>query len=163
VNDSEKRRCPWCWEWIERSAAVCEHCKKDVPAREDRRSVSESQGGAAHTLASDQALDISLDTARAEPLVDLSSLPGQLMWWGTGILIYGVLLFGVALAYPSPKGSIALLLVAAQLGAAFFFNRVLWARMKAWPISKVTRTIVVLAIVVALLVVLGWVRRQFLS
>ncbi len=97
----------------------------------------------------------------AEALPDLGTAVGQIMWWATALLLYGVLLFGVAVVYPAPRGVLAAALLIAQLGAAYLINRVLWTRLKSHPVRQVTRTIVILAVSVVVLIALGWVRRQF--
>jgi hypothetical protein len=148
---------------IDLTAAVCEHCNKEVPSHRTSGPEPAAQAQPGQTLAPDPAVEASTATTAAASLVDLSTATGQLMWWGTGILIYGVLLFGFALGYPAPQGSFALLLVVAQLAVAFFLNRFLWTRMKSWPMPKVTRTMIVLAGAVVVLVALGWARRRFLS
>jgi len=100
---------------------------------------------------------------QGDTLPDLSTATGQIMWWGTALLLYGVLLFGVALVYPAPRGIIAFVLLVVQLGAAYLVNRALWSRLKSCPMSRVIRTIVILGAVVVVLMLLGWVRRQFLT
>lgn len=163
MTDGEKRRCPWCWEWIEASATVCEHCNKEVHARESRASAQGLARASGPTLApAEPTADVAGEATGPQALVDLTTPVGQLMWWGTAILIYGVLLFGVAVGYPAPRGPIALVLAVVQLAAAYLINRALWARMKSWPTAKVTRTMIWLAVAIVVLMLLGWARRRFL-
>ncbi len=161
MTDGEKRRCPWCWEWIDRSAETCEHCKKEVQARPERQPATDETDAQA-AGAPGQDVGDSHETGESRSLHDMSQLPWQLTWWATALLIYGVLLFGVALAYPAPRGIVAVTILLVQLAAAYLLNRLLWSHMKTWARDKITRTIAILAGLVALLIVLGWVRRQFL-
>lgn len=161
MTDGDKRRCPWCWEWIDRSATRCQHCNKEVrptgqrPAP-DLPNQAGAQGGTAQPVSTERQ-------GQGDTLPDLSTATGQIMWWGTALLLYGVLLFGVALVYPAPRGIIAFVLLVVQLGAAYLVNRALWSRLKSCPMSRVIRTIVILGAVVVVLMLLGWVRRQFLT
>jgi hypothetical protein len=96
-------------------------------------------------------------------LPDLGTTSGQLVWWASAILIYGILLLATALAYPSPGTAVAVVLFMAQLTAAYFINRMLWTRMRSWPAAKVRNTMVILGVVVVVLFVLGWARRRFVG
>lgn len=162
MTDGEKRRCPWCWEWIDRAATRCEHCKKDVrPTGQKAAPVQPTTPSGEQAAVNDPAVGSPTALPTAEALPDLGTAVGQIMWWATALLLYGVLLFGVAVVYPAPRGVMAAALLIAQLGAAYLINRVLWTRLKSHPVRQVTRTIVILAISVVVLIALGWARRQF--
>ena len=164
MTDGEKRRCPWCWEWIDRSATRCEHCKKDVRPTGQRQAAPQLATTSGEQAAvGEPGAESSAAPTGAEALPDLGTAIGQIMWWGTALLLYGVLLFGVAVVYPAPRGAIAVVLLIAQLGAAYLINRALWTRLKSRPISQVARTMAILAVTVVVLIALGWVRRQFLA
>ena len=164
MTDGEKRRCPWCWEWIDRSATKCEHCKKDVRPTGQRLAAPQSATTSGEqVVAGEPRAESAAAPTGSEALPDLGTAIGQIMWWGTALLLYGVLLFGVAVVYPAPRGAVAALLLIAQLGAAYLINRALWSRLKSRPVRDVVRGIVILAATVVVLIALGWVRRQFLA
>jgi hypothetical protein len=85
------------------------------------------------------------------------------MWWVTAILIYGVLLFGVAVAIPFPRAGYAAGLLAAEIVAAYLINRAIWQRARRWPASKVKKLVTYLVAAVVVLIVVVWVRRRFLA
>ncbi len=164
MTSEQRRRCPWCWELIDRSAAVCAHCNKEVKPLVDRGASSGSQPavGQATDPGTGQAEGPAAEVA-AVGLPDLGTTSGQLVWWASAILIYGILLLATALAYPSPGTAVAVVLFMAQLTAAYFINRMLWTRMRSWPAAKVRNTMVILGVVVVVLFVLGWARRRFVG
>lgn len=95
--------------------------------------------------------------------VDLESSYGVATWWITAILVYAVMLFGVALAYPSPPEGIALVLLAVEIVAAYLINRALWQKARNWSVARVKKLVIYLAAAVVVLMVLVWVRRRFLG
>lgn len=38
VSSKERRKCPFCAEWVQPEATVCKHCRKELPASPDQRS-----------------------------------------------------------------------------------------------------------------------------
>ena len=97
------------------------------------------------------------------PRVDLESSSGVAMWWVTAILVYAILLFGVAVAFPFPPAGIAVALLVAEVVAAYFINRALWRRAREWSVARVRKLVVYLGAAVVVLIALGWVRRRFLG
>ncbi len=164
MTGEQRRRCPWCWELIDRSAAVCSHCNREVKPPVDRAEGSGSQPavGQGPDPGSGQPDALAAEVA-AVALPDLGTPSGQLVWWASAILIYGILLLATALAYPSPGAAVAVVLFIAQLTVAYFINRMLWTRMRSWPGARVRNTMVMLGVVVVVLFVLGWARRRFLG
>ena len=159
----QRRRCPWCWELIDRSAAVCTQCNKEVKPLVERGASSGSRVAVTRGTDPGNGQDGPAAEVAAVGLPDLGTTSGQLAWWASAILIYGVLLLATALAYPSPGTAVAVLLFVAQLTAAYFINRMLWTRMRSWPAAKVRNTMVILGVVVVVLFVLGWARRRFVG
>lgn len=164
MTSEQQRRCPWCWELIERSAAVCAHCNKEVKPLVDRGPSSGTQPAVSQGTdpGTGQVGDLSAGVAVVSA-PDLGTTSGQLIWWASAILIYGILLLATALAYPSPGTAVALVLFVAQLTVAYFINRQLWTHMRRWPGAKVRNTMVIMGVVVVVLFVLGWARRRFLG
>ena len=85
------------------------------------------------------------------------------MWWVTAILVYGILLSGVAVAFPFPTAGVGIVLLVVEIVAAYLINRAIWKTAKHWPASKVKKLLLYLAIAVLVLIVLVWVRRQFIG
>ncbi len=159
MNENQ-RRCPWCWEWIERTATKCEHCQKDVhplteaPPPESRR----------ETAAPSDAPPVGSDaTAPPAASPDMDSSTGVAMWWISAILVYGILLAGVAVAVPYPPAQLVAVLLVAEIAAAYLINRAIWRRARSWPTAKVWKMAIYLAVAVVILLVLGWARRRFLG
>jgi hypothetical protein len=92
---------------------------------------------------------------------DMESPAGQSLWWISAILIYGILLFGIAVAIPFPRAELAIVLLVFEIGAAYLINRKVWQRVRSWPTFKIRNLIIYLAVAFLALVVLGWVRRRF--
>ncbi|UCG87031.1 MAG: hypothetical protein JSW71_00335 [Gemmatimonadota bacterium] len=103
-----------------------------------------------------------IQEAPATP-VDLESSSGVAMWWVTAILVYAILLFGVAVAYPFPPSGLAIALLAAEIVAAYFINRALWRRAREWSSVRVRKLVIYLAVAVVVLIALGWIRRRFIG
>ena len=148
---------------IDRSATKCDHCGKEVhPLRG-------SSSGAVEAVVppSDEQGDTIPGTTEARPekppaaAVDLESSYGVAIWWVTAILVYAILLFGVAVAFPFPPAGLAAVMLAAEIVAAYFINRALWRRARAWSAAKVRKLVIYLAVAVVVLIALGWVRRRF--
>jgi hypothetical protein len=164
AKDDNQRRCPWCWELIARAATSCDHCGKEVHPLPDTSPVA-SEGPAAES-----ALPGVVAGSGTQPLVeppvptvDLESPSGVATWWVTAVLVYGVLLFGVAVAVPFPPAGFAIGLLAAEIIAAYLINRAIWQRARQWPASKVRRLVMYLIVAVVVLIALGWIRRRFLG
>ena len=85
------------------------------------------------------------------------------MWWVTAILVYGILLSGVAVAFPFPSAGVGIALLVVEIVAAYFINRAIWDKARHWPASKVHKVVIYLVIAVVVLAVLVWVRRRFLG
>jgi hypothetical protein len=93
----------------------------------------------------------------------MESTTGVAMWWVTAILIYGILLAGVAVAFPFPTAGIGVAMLVVEIVAAYLINRTIWKTARQWPASKVKKLVLYLAIAVVVLVVLVWVRRRFIG
>ena len=164
-SNENQRRCPWCWEWIERSATTCNHCERDVhPPRESGRVTTDDS--AADTPQSEAASPRTMASNESEPpsaKLDLESSTGVAMWWVTAILVYGILLSGVAVVFPFPTAGVGIVLLVVEIVAAYLINRAIWKTAKHWPASKVKKLLLYLAIAVLVLIVLVWVRRRFIG
>ena len=101
--------------------------------------------------------------APAPAKLDLESSSGVAMWWATAILVYGILLAGVAVAFPFPTAGVGMVLLAVEIVAAYLINRTIWKTAKHWPASKIKKLVLYLAIAVLVLIVLVWVRRRFIG
>ena len=165
ASSEEQRRCPWCWELIERSATRCGHCGKDVhPLRGSASAEVEAPVPApdepGEKVGGGQA-------ARPEQTpavpVDLDSPSGIALWWVTAILVYAILLFGVAVAVPFPPAGLGVGMLAAEIVAAYLINRALWRRAREWSIARVRKMVIYLAAAVVVLIALGWIRRRFIG
>jgi uncharacterized membrane-anchored protein len=95
--------------------------------------------------------------------LDLESSSGVAMWWVTAILVYVILLSGVAVAFPFPTAAVGVVLLVVEIVAAYLINRTIWKTAKHWPAQKVKKLVLYLAIAVVVLVVLVWVRRRFIG
>jgi len=165
-SNENQRRCPWCWEWIERAATKCNHCEKDVhPLREsgpvtteDAADIPQSEAAPARTMAPDAS-----DLPPAPAKLDLESSSGVAMWWATAILVYGILLAGVAVAFPFPTAGVGVVLLVVEIAAAYLINRAIWKTAEHWPASKVIKLVLYLATAVVVLGILVWVRRRFIG
>ncbi len=157
-----QRRCPWCWEWIERTATKCQHCEKDVHPLPEAPSSEPPPETGVGTMAPE--VGQGLEAGAEAPTVkspDMESPAGQSLWWISAILIYGILLFGIAVAIPFPRAELAIVLLVFEIGAAYLINRKVWQRVRSWPTFKIRNLIIYLAVAFLALVVLGWVRRRF--
>ncbi|MEJ2238088.1 MAG: hypothetical protein P8X82_07305 [Gemmatimonadales bacterium] len=158
--NEDKRRCPWCWEWIERTATKCNHCQKCVhPLSEAPPPAAESDSKAAPDAQSVEGGAV----APAVVSPDMESSAGMAMWWISAILVYGVLLAGVGVVIPYPRAELVAVLLLAEIVAAYFINRAIWQRARSWPTAKIRKMLIYLVVAVAVLFALGWARRRFLT
>jgi hypothetical protein len=93
----------------------------------------------------------------------MESSAGMAMWWISAILVYGVLLAGVGVVIPYPRAELVAVLLLAEIVAAYFINRAIWQRARSWPTAKIRKMLIYLVVAVAVLFVLGWARRRFLT
>jgi hypothetical protein len=164
MNENQ-RRCPWCWEWIERTATKCQHCEKDVHPLPEAPSTEPPPPDTGSEAMAPQ-VGQGPETGAEAPTVkspDMDSPTGQALWWISAILIYGILLFGIAVAIPFPRAELAIVLLVVEIGAAYLINRKVWQRVRSWPTFRVRNLLIYLAGAAVALFVLGWVRRRFLG
>lgn len=163
MNESQ-RRCPWCWEWIERTATKCNHCGKDVhplaaaPPPEAQPAAEPGTMARAQSPGPDSGTTV---PAAVKP--DMDSTAGLAMWWISAILVYGVLLSGVGAVVPYPPARLVAVLLVVEIIAAYFINRAIWQRARNWPTAKIWKLMIFLVAAVVVLSVLGWARRRFLG
>ncbi len=127
------RRCPWCWEMIERWAVVCEHCQKEVSPLEEAPPVAPALEP---EPAGSQPGEKAARASTASSSVVAAPLPDnvvQIARWVTAVLIFAVLLFGVSLLLPSPNGLVIGVLTLGEVAAAYVINQFLWRRLTNHP------------------------------
>jgi len=162
--NEDKRRCPWCWEWIERTATKCNHCQKDVhPLAQapPQQAPPGTEQGTTAPVEPQRAEGGTTAPAAEKP--DMESSTGMAMWWISAILVYGVLLSGVGVVIPYPRAQLVAVLLLVEIVAAYFINRAIWQSARNWPTTKIWKMMISLVVVVAVLFVLGWARRRFLG